>query len=204
MMLQLAAYCRRGFSGIGIPQLALAALVLQNTFLILFMRYSRTVEGPLYASSTAVFSMECVKMLTCILVLAWYGESDLDLPIDQQTSINNPATSMIIGIQRLRRSFEREVWNKPREVLLLAVPSFLYTLQNNLLYYALSHLDAATFQVGYQTKILTTALFSVWMLNKTLASRQWLSLLLLTIGVSLAQLSAQSVSDNVLSFLFPY
>ena len=43
-----------------------------------------------------------------------------------------------------------EVFSQPLEILKLSVPSFLYTVQNNLLYYALSHLDAATFQVGYQ------------------------------------------------------
>jgi len=37
---------------------ALALLVLQNTFLVVLMRYSRTVQGPRYASATAVFSME--------------------------------------------------------------------------------------------------------------------------------------------------
>ena len=33
------------------------------------------------------------------------------------------------------------------EVLKLSVPSFLYTVQNNLLYFALKHLDAAPYQV---------------------------------------------------------
>ena len=42
---------------------ALLTLVLQNTFLVVFMRYSRTLEGPRYASSTAVFMMEVSTLL---------------------------------------------------------------------------------------------------------------------------------------------
>jgi UDP-sugar transporter A1/2/3 len=55
----------------------------------------------------------------------------------------------------------------------------------------LTHLDAATFQVGYQVKILTTAVFSVFMLGKRISTNQWISLVVLTLGVSLAQLSAK-------------
>lgn len=53
----------------------------------------------------------------------------------------------------------------PMELLKVSVPSFLYVIQNNLLYLALSNLDAATYQVCYQLKILTTALFSATMLQ---------------------------------------
>jgi UDP-sugar transporter A1/2/3 len=41
--------------------------------------------------------------------------------------------------------------------------------------------------VTYQLKILTTAIFSVLMLHKRLALNQWLSLILLMIGVTLVQ-----------------
>jgi UDP-sugar transporter A1/2/3 len=39
--------------------------------------------------------------------------------------------------------------------------------------------------VTYQLKILTTALFSVFMLKKSIEKRQWFSLFMLAIGVAL-------------------
>lgn len=74
------------------------------------------------------------------------------------------------------------------------IPAGLYTLQNNLLFIALSNLDAATYQVTYQLKILTTALFSVLMLGKKLDSTKWISLVFLMIGVSLVQVFANLVN----------
>ena len=53
-------------------------------------------------------------------------------------------------------------------IIILAVPACLFTLQSNLLVIALTSLDAATFQVLYQLKILTTAFFSVLILEKQL------------------------------------
>lgn len=84
-----------------------------------------------------------------------------------------------------------EVVNQPLEMMKLMVPALLYTVQNNLLYVALKNLDAATYMVCYQTKILTTAIFSVLLLKKRLTSWKWIALLLLTIGVALSELSAQ-------------
>lgn len=155
-----------------VKYLSLALLVLQNTFQVVFMRYSRTRtssdSGDLYSSSTAVVTMEGVKFVSCLFMVLY-----------EKRSVNGLLTALY-----------EELYRRPDELLLLAVPSVLYSIQNNLLYYALSHLDAATFQVGYQLKLLTTAVFSYFMLNKRLDTQQWLSLVMLTIGVSLAQMSA--------------
>jgi UDP-sugar transporter A1/2/3 len=154
-----------------IKNLALAALVLQNSFLVIFMRYSLTIQGvPLYASSTAVASMEVVKLVSCLCMVFLEGN----------------------GFQVLYQ----EIIEQPSELLNIAVPSIVYTIQNNVLYFALSHLDAATFQVGYQLKILTTAIFSIFMLGRTISTLQWFALILLTIGVSLAQIASNNSTQT--------
>ena len=49
----------------------------------------------------------------------------------------------------------------------------------------------------YQLKILTTALFSVLILKKQIQPMQWISLVMLTAGVALVQLPADTFSDTV-------
>lgn len=60
---------------------------------------------------------------------------------------------------------------------------------------AASNLDVATFQVSYQMKILTTALFSVILLHRRLSLVKWLSLFFLAVGVAIVQLQAVDASS---------
>ncbi|XP_056148895.1 solute carrier family 35 member A3b [Lampris incognitus] len=154
---------------------SLGVLVVQTTSLVLTMRYSRTLkeDGPRYLASSAVVSAEVLKIFTCILLVL---------------------RDHNFSVRMLSQILKEEIANKAMETMKLSIPAGIYTLQNNLLYIALSNLDAATYQVTYQLKILTTALFSVSMLEKKLGLYQWLSLLVLMAGVALVQWPTESVN----------
>jgi len=134
----------------------------------LSMRYARTRPGDMFISTTAVFMSELVKLVTC-LGLVWNDEGQ--------------------SLSRWWDAVDKTIIKQPIDTLKVMVPSFVYLVQNNLLYVAASNLDVATYQITYQLKILTTAIMSVTMLNKKLIPTQWLSLIILIAGVALVQLS---------------
>jgi len=143
--------------------ISLVSLILQTTCVVLLLRYSRTKQTEPYVSSTAIVASEFIKGVICV-VLVWL-ENDR-------------------SFDRLFRKLNEEIYRKPADTLKLAVPSGLYAIQNNLIFVALSNLNAATYQVSYQLKILTTALCSVFMLGKKIHQHQWFSLCMLAIGVA--------------------
>ncbi|CAJ1367087.1 unnamed protein product [Effrenium voratum] len=66
--------------------------------------------------------------------------------------------------------------------LAFALPSVLYSLNNNLDMLNNQHMDPATEQVLVQGKILTTGLVWWWVFGHTLGPRKWCSLVLLFAG----------------------
>jgi len=68
-------------------------------------------------------------------------------------------------------------------------------IQNNLQFVAASNLEAATFQVSYQMKILTTAAFSVILLRRKLSPLKWLALFFLAIGVGIVQIQCNVIKN---------
>ncbi|KAI7238069.1 P-loop containing nucleoside triphosphate hydrolase protein [Hortaea werneckii] len=180
---------RRSASLAGVPMkhISLITLVFQNSLLILVMHYSRImppVNGHRYYTSTAVFLNELMK-LSISLSMALY---------DIATHSKSPETATAAGLfgELARAVFSGDSWK-------MGIPALLYTLQNSLQYIGISNLDAATFQVTYQLKILTTALFSVTLLGKSLSPRRWTSLVLLMVGVAIVQIPLGGAETPVLS-----
>ena len=81
--------------------------------------------------------------------------------------------------------FLRSEW---RVFLRVMVPAGIYNAQQMLEFVALSRLEAPVFSVIVQTKLLTTALFSWFVLGKRLRGVQLIALVLLMVGVILAQM----------------
>lgn len=121
--------------------ISLIVLVVQTTALVLILRYSRTqhVEGPKYLSSTAVVAAEVVKLITCFVVLL---RNNCKYPFDVYF------IRLVWSIGDLYRELDADIFQKPYDTLKVGVPALLYVIQNNLLFLALSALDAATYQAG--------------------------------------------------------
>ena len=100
---------------------------MQNAALILSVRYSRTIPGDMYISSTAVVVAEVLKVVACLVILLYQRGS----------------------LMRLLGLIQEQIISNYWDTLKLSVPSLLYTVQNNLQYVAISNLDAATFQVCF-------------------------------------------------------
>lgn len=148
--------------------ITLITLTLQNAMVALSMRYARTRPGDMFISSTAVVMAEVVKLAVC-LVLVYRTES--------------------ISWKHFISILNNTIIKQPVDTLKVCIPSLVYLIQNNLLYVSTSNLDAATYQVTYQLKIFTTAVFSVLILKRKLLRHQWIALVILIAGVLLVQLN---------------
>ncbi|XP_046447981.1 UDP-N-acetylglucosamine transporter-like isoform X2 [Daphnia pulex] len=158
----------------------LLLLTIQNTATVLCMRASMinaSAANQKYLVSTLVLTMETIK-ITLITALIVVTESNFS----------------VIEAAKL---LYKEILCRPLEALPLAVPSFLYVVQDNLIIYALSCVDATTYQVTYQARILTTALFARILLNQVISVQRWLSLLLLMSGVILTQVHFHQESGDL-------
>eukprot|EP01095_Lingulamoeba_sp_RSL-Kostka_P017635 TRINITY_DN929_c0_g1_i1.p1 TRINITY_DN929_c0_g1~~TRINITY_DN929_c0_g1_i1.p1 ORF type:complete len:353 (-),score=52.04 TRINITY_DN929_c0_g1_i1:145-1203(-) len=166
---------RLGSIEIPMKYVSLFVLVFITSCTILLVRASRVNAN--YIPGTAILLAETLKLFFSYLLLI---------------RENGAKTSSILYT---------EIWQRKSETIKLAIPAMLYVFQNNLLFVALSKLDAATYQVTYQLKILTTAGFAVLLLSKKLSSRQWTALIILTIGVAFVQYNNPLADNNTESSL---
>ena len=150
--------------------LALLILVMQNTALVFLMKYSYRTQAAAYSEASVVVMSEIVKLAVCSLLVV-------------QVESGFPRYVELL----------REI---PQNVI-LCIPSALYVLQNNLLFYAVHALTPTVYVVCTQFKIITTAAFSVYLLGTTLKYTQYVALLQLLLGMILVQHKGYSTETNL-------
>ena len=148
---------------------SLGFLILQNSSHVLLLRYSRIVPGECsqYIVSVAVLCAELLKLVFCLGVLV----------------IKEGGPFAVCAL------LDQDILQRKADTLKVSVPALCYTLQNNLQFVAASHLGAELLQLLYQTKTLSTAIFGVVILSKSLRCNQWCALSVLVVGVVAAQSS---------------
>ncbi|KAL7062247.1 hypothetical protein AAHC03_0394 [Spirometra sp. Aus1] len=148
-----------------IKSASLCILAVQNVLHTIAMRCSRQGGREPFMTSSALIMGEAFKVII--------------------------STIMLIYEKNLERAIYSPI-RDPIDFIRTAVPAIVYVFQNNLLFFALSCLDATVFQITYQIKLLTTALFSVFFLGKSVSRPQWASLVLLFAGVAIVQATEHS------------
>jgi UDP-sugar transporter A1/2/3 len=151
----------------------LGLMVLQNSSVVLVGRYTRDSKAAedLYVVNHLIIVTEVMKFIFSTML---------------EYKLTNG---------ELSASIKKNIIDVPLDALKIAIPSMLYLLQNTLLYVALSNLSAPMFQVTYQSKLLTTALVSVIMLQRRYSFKQWGCLAALGFGVSIVVLGASDKKD---------
>ena len=148
----------------------LAGMVLQNSATVLVGRYTRAgvpAEDRYIVNHLIVVTEIGKLLLSCCF--EWYSTGG-----------------------KLKQSIQENIFDRPKDALKISIPALLYLLQNTLLYVALENLTAPLFQVTYQTKLVTTAIVSVIMLNRKYSFQQWVCLVTLSIGVTVVVLDQKS------------
>jgi UDP-sugar transporter A1/2/3 len=154
--------------------LSLILLLSQNVMLALAIRYSKmnaSKKNLNYLTSVVILFSETLKFFVCHFLVLFESGSILDY----------------------LKQINTDLIQKPLDVLRIAVPGGLFTVQNNLTFVALSYMDAASFQVLSQLKILTTAVMSILMLKTKLDKFKWTSIFLLLIGVTLIEVNLEKI-----------
>ncbi|KAI0306320.1 nucleotide-sugar transporter-domain-containing protein [Multifurca ochricompacta] len=187
--------------GVSLKYISLVTLAAQNAALSLLMHYSRVSMPPsrAYSAASAVLATELLKglislFIALIRVRPSSPQHAFALPLPLSARLANSPLNPRVFMERCKivgkEVFRPDCWK-------LSIPAILYVIQNNLQFVAASNLEAATFQVSYQMKILTTAAFSVILLRRKLTPLKWLALFFLALGVGIVQIQC-GVAKNPL------
>ncbi|TQN68254.1 UDP-galactose transporter, partial [Colletotrichum shisoi] len=202
--------------GMSMKQVSLITLTFQNSALILIMHYSRIMPPAgdhRYFTSTAVFLNEVIKLSICSTCSI--------AEVSRTLAPSTPAT--VIFEQIFNSVFSGDGWKLAIPATLYTLQNTLqYVAVGNLdavhfqVLYQLKVRASASIAVNstlplrlnpsnvlslnanspHASQILTTAVFSVTMLRRALGLKRWVSLIILTLGVSIVSLPQPSSANH--------
>jgi len=159
----------------------LLALVAQNTLYLIFLRISKAPEHPKYSTGVALAFVEGIKLFVCAIVVFFTGDTNLKLAAwDPLMTTLHPR-----DLARRISLFTRRVAQTSGP---MAIPALIYSVQNMLVMQSAKYLPTVLLTAANQTKIITTAFFSVTMLGRHLKRHQILAIPILVAGVFLLSL----------------
>lgn len=193
----------------------LSLFVIQNCLATFLGSYSTRItgaDGRHFVKSTAILSQEVCKFIISTIFYFLYLSHEYffvqpySLPQSENSSFFSNKNKQKSYFEYIFKKTSKEHFSRPSKSIHFLFPSFLYSIQGNLLLVAISNIDVLTYQIIFQTKILTTAIFSVFLLNnRSLSKIQWFSLFLLFFGVSIVSyqstrhLFSSSSSSNTIT-----
>lgn len=148
----------------------LLLLTIQNCSKTLLVRYVMK-DSAKFLTSAAVIGSETTKLTLSILYILLVEKKSFQSIVE----------------------FLKNDW---QTTLLVVVPASAYNLQMTLEYVAMANLDAAMFSVLVQSKLIFTATFAAAVLGSKLKRIQVISLVLLTTGVMLCNLSKMKADSK--------
>ena len=157
--------------------LSLATLTIQGSAFAIVVRSSRLGDGARYFTSVSVLYTELFKFILCILITIWDQSRGLTY---WDAEHHKQATWTILK-------------NSPP----LAIPSFCYVIQQGLLIVGATYLDAVSFQICVNLKVIPTALFAVILLGKNLSLQQWLSMPVMAMGTAFATIANSQQQEQL-------
>lgn len=176
---------------------SLLALSSLSSALAIVMRLSQLEPKETYLSSTVVTISEAIKLAASALALVFL---DRRLAVDRGVPLLGQADVEPTDLPEHRAGYAKQICGNGSKFTALLAPSVLYAITNNLQFVAAAHLDAATYQVAYQSKLVATAILAVIVLRQKITSIRRLAIGFLTIGMCITVSSTttrESVSGNV-------
>eukprot|EP00300_Choanocystis_sp_HF-7_P034801 c47825_g1_i1.p1 GENE.c47825_g1_i1~~c47825_g1_i1.p1 ORF type:complete len:362 (+),score=65.25 c47825_g1_i1:31-1086(+) len=165
--------------------LIFALLVVQTTSFVLVRRYSAAILKETYDKNAVLLAAELIKAAMCLIAMFVQSFRPQEFLVeDPSSTLPDPGFSF------------RRIWMLLCTSGPMVAQALLYLVQNILAFNALTYLDSGTFSLINQGKVVSTALFSIAIMGLGVPARQWRSLIMLMLAVTLISSEAHALSSH--------